>query len=272
MAVDSATLQMRLVNKDRGSEEAGAQAGGLRAIMTAARDGSLFLDDVDDLSPGLQSRLLRLLDQGAAAMSARGPAIRWPRVIAASRVDLRDAVAAGRFREDLYFRLNVIPLQVPPLRERRTDIAVLAHGFLAQFSRLRQNPPVRITGDCLEALTAYPWPGNVRELRNVMERMLSLAEGQEVTVLDLPAELLAVVSAGAASPMAGGMEIFREAKRRTVARFERDYIHHILAEHEGNVTRSAVTAGLNRSAFQRLMRKHGLRSRSYRASLREQRA
>jgi DNA-binding NtrC family response regulator len=272
MAVDSATLQMRVVSKDRDGEESGPQAGGLRAIMTAARDGSLFLDDVEDLSPGLQSRLLRLLDQAAAALSAGGTARRWPRIIAASRCDLRDAVASGRFREDLYFRLNVIPLRVPPLRERRSDIAVLAHGFVAEFSRLRRSPPARITEDCLEALAGYAWPGNVRELRNVMERMLSLADSQEVTVRDIPAELLAVASAGAGAAAAGGVEIFREAKRRTVARFERDYIDHILGEHEGNVTRSAVAAGLNRSAFQRLMRKHGLRSRSYRAGLWEKRA
>jgi DNA-binding NtrC family response regulator len=269
MVVDCATLQMRLVDKGRGRDDSGSQGGGLRAIMTAARDGSVFLDDVDNLSPSLQSRLLRLLDQGSASMASGKGVSRRPRVIAASRSDLRAAVAAGRFREDLYFRLNVIPLRVPPLRERGSDLAVLAHGVLAEFSRLRQDPPVRITEECLDALAGYPWPGNVRELRNVVERMVSLADGKEVTVNDIPSELMANATTGVAALTPGECEIFREAKRRTVVRFERDYIHRILGEHEGNVTRSAEAAGLNRSAFQRLMRKHGLRSRSYRSDLAE---
>ena len=269
MVVDCATLQMRLVDKGRGADDSGPRAGGLRAIMTAARDGSVFLDDVDDLSPSLQSRLLRLLDQATASMASGNQGRSWPRVIAASRGGLRDAVEAGLFREDLYFRLNVIPVRVPPLRERGADLAMLAHGFLAEFARLRQDPPVRITQECLAVLAGYPWPGNVRELRNVVERMLSLADGEEVTVNDIPAELMADVSAGAEASAPGESQIFREAKRRTVVRFERDYIHHLLGEHDGNVTRSAAAAGLNRSAFQRLMRKHGLRSLSYRADLTE---
>ncbi|MCZ6600758.1 MAG: sigma-54 dependent transcriptional regulator [Acidobacteria bacterium] len=264
LALDGTALNTVLGMIGFAGEEEDHDCEGAQSLPANAGAGSLFLDDVDELAPGLQAKLLRFLDHHEAQVAPKqGAGAARPRVIAASREDLQAAVKAGTFREDLYFRLNVIPLRVPSLRERLGDIPVLVQGFLAEFSQLRQEPQKRFSGACLERLASYSWPGNVRELRNVMERMVSLVDGIEVTTTDIPAEILQAVATEKGMPGEARM-VFREAKKHAVGQFEREYLHTLLARHDGNVTRSASVAGLNRSAFQRLMRKYGLRSVSYR--------
>lgn len=264
LALDGPALDTVLDRIGFGGGRENPEHSGAQGLRAHAAGGSLFLDDVDELAPGVQARLLRYLDDhGADVPPEHGGGTAKLRVIAASREDLQVAVKAGLFREDLYFRLNVIPLRVPPLRERLEDIPILVNGLLAEYSRLRQEPPRRFSGACLQRLACYSWPGNVRELRNVMERMVSLADGPEVTTADIPAEILQAAAMEKGVPGESRM-VFREAKKFAVGQFEREYLHTLLARHDGNVTRSASAAGLNRSAFQRLMRKYGLRSASYR--------
>jgi two-component system nitrogen regulation response regulator NtrX len=260
LALDGTALNAVLGMIGFAGEEEDPDREEVQSLPANVGSGSLFLDDVDELAP----RLLRFLDDhGAQVAGKHGPGAIRPRIIAATRGGLQAAVQAGLFREDLYFRLNVIPMRVPALRERLGDIPVLAQGFLAEFSRLRQEAPKRLSGACLQRLASYSWPGNVRELRNVMERMVSLADGSEVTTADIPPEILQAVATMEGLPGEARM-VFREAKKHAVGQFEKEYLHILLARHDGNVTRSASAAGLNRSAFQRLMRKYGLRSTSYR--------
>lgn len=250
----------------QGRELFGTQAGGgqeRRGLLEAAQGGTLFLDEVGELAMPLQARLLRVLEEGQIQGHEGHAGIPVDvRVAAATRQDLVDAVQCGRFREDLYFRLNIIPIHVPALRERREDIPLLAEAFLREFSRAGQHGPSGWSTEAMQRLSAATWPGNVRELRNAVERMISLAPGEEIGAGDVPPEVLISTPSRDISdePVVG----FREAKNKTISCFEREYLHRLLAEHCGNVTRSAQAAGMKRSALQRLMRKHQLMSSSYR--------
>ncbi len=266
--LDCTAMPETLLESELFGYEKGAFTGATArrpGLMESAAGGTLFLDEIGDLSAALQAKLLRVLEERRVRRLGGQELLPVDvRVVAATNVDLPEAIRQGRFREDLYFRLNVIPLRVPPLRERLEDLSELVQGFLEEFAGRRQDPPRRVDPQALAALEAYAWPGNVRELRNVIERLVSLAAGEEITLADLPAEILASAGTGQDRP---GMSGFREAKRRVVDRFERDYLHKLLATHAGNVTRSADASGMNRSAFQRLMRKHRLRSADYRRPL-----
>jgi two-component system nitrogen regulation response regulator NtrX len=217
-----------------------------------ADGGTLFLDEVGDMSLKTQSKVLRTLDEGRfVPVGEEEPIIADARVIAATNKDLEDEISKGNFREDLFYRLNVIPFYVPPLRERKEDIPQLARYFLKEFSHTYNRRPKEIADDALGTLMRYTWPGNVRELRNLIERIVIM--NPAVARLErkhLPT--LVYRDGGRRSP--GEFSSLHEAR----ASYERDYILKKLDENLGNVTRTAEVLGLERSHMYRKMKTLGI--------------
>ena len=217
-----------------------------------ADGGTLFLDEVGDMSLKTQSKVLRTLDEGRFVPVGEDEAIIADvRVIAATNKDLEDEISKGNFREDLFYRLNVIPFYVPPLRERKEDIPQLARHFLKEFSQTYNRRPKEITDDALDALTRYTWPGNVRELRNLIERIVIM----NPAVARLERKHLPTL-------------VYRDGGRKNVTEFsslhearaayERAYILKKLDENLGSVTRTAEVLGLERSHMYRKMKALGI--------------
>ncbi len=217
-----------------------------------ANGGTLFLDEVGDMSLKTQSKVLRTLDEQRFTPVGGDDTITVDvRVIAATNKDLEEEISKGNFREDLFYRLNVIPFYVPPLRERKEDIPMLARYFLKEFSATYGRRPREITDDAIDALMRYSWPGNVRELRNVMERIVIM----NPTALKLDRKHLPplVYRDGSRRPL-GEASTLHQAR----AAYERDYILKKLDENHGNVSRTAEVLGLERSHLYRKMKSLGI--------------
>jgi two-component system, NtrC family, response regulator AtoC len=241
LEVNCAGLGSDLVESELFGHERGAFTGALsqkRGLVEAAHEGTLFLDEIAELPLAVQAELLTFLDSrsfrrvgGTRALTAN------VRIIAATNVDLTEATAKGRFRKDLYYRLSVVPLRVPPLRERRDEIPDLARTVLKELSRRGEGrKQARLSSAVLKALAGYDWPGNVRELRNVLERMVILARGGALELEHLPAELRAP-SALPTGP--------------SLADMERAHITRVLSDAGGNRTRAAEMLGISRSTLKR---------------------
>jgi DNA-binding NtrC family response regulator len=210
-----------------------------------ADGGTLFLDEIANLSMAQQAKLLRVLQEGEFERVGSSRSRRVDvRIIAATNADVRAEVAAGRFREDLFFRLNTVEIHLPPLRERRDDIPLLAAHFLKQFAARYRRPVTGFATDGMRALLAYSWPGNVRELGHAIERATLLAEGDAVTAADL--NFRAVTDA---APKLDEMSL---------EEVERALITKALARHDGNVSLAAQALGLSRSALYRRLQRHGI--------------
>jgi len=214
--------------------------------------GTLFLDEVGDMSLKTQSKVLRTLDEGRFAPVGEDEAITVDaRVIAATNKDLEDEISRGNFREDLFYRLNVIPFYVPPLRERKEDIRLLAKHFLREFSQTYNRRSKEMTDDALDALMRYTWPGNVRELRNLIERMVIM----NPTLAKLERKHLpSLIYRDGGRRNLGEFSSLHEAR----ASYERDYILKKLGENQGNVARTAEVLGLERSHMYRKMKTLGI--------------
>ena len=269
--VDCASLPENLLESELFGHEKGAFTGAIRAkpgLMEVASGGTLFLDEIGDLPVSLQVKLLRALQErqirrvgGTALLDVD------VRVVSATNRHLREAVAAGQFREELYYRVNVIEIPLPPLRDRAGDIRLLAHSFLKRYGQGRVNGFDDAT---MAALEGYAWPGNVRELQNIVERACALAEGDTITRRDLPQHLLGgqapVGGATDASPaiptqLAGTAGLgLKEAKDRWMAVLEASYLRELLDRHDGNISAAAKAAGIDRKTFHRLVTKHKIRS------------
>jgi two-component system nitrogen regulation response regulator NtrX len=226
-----------------------------RGTFERADGGTLFLDEVGDMSLKTQARVLRALDeQRFLPVGATHPIHVDVRVIAATNKDLEEEIARGNFREDLFYRLNVIPFFVPPLRDRKEDIPLLVKEFLQEFGTQYGRPHVEMHPDALESLRQYNWPGNVRELRNLVERVLILnPKSQRIERKHLPA-LVARDTARAASSRGEEFSTLLEAREA----YERDFILKKLDECHGNVSRTAEALGLERSHLYRKMRALGI--------------
>ncbi len=231
-------------------------------LIREAEGGTLFLDEIDALPYNAQVKLLRFLqDKQYRPVGANAVCCADVRVFAASNRALAGLAAQGSFRQDLYFRLNVITLRLPPLRDRRDDIAPLAQHFLQAAARQWQRAPATLSCAALAKLLAHPWPGNVRELKNVMDRATMLKAGGVLGAEDIDLDDDRAPLVSSASP-----ESFRAAKERLVENFERAYIEQLLAESGGNVTHAARAAQKNRRAFFELMRKYRIEPERYRLS------
>ncbi|WP_242392495.1 sigma-54-dependent transcriptional regulator [Anaeromyxobacter oryzisoli] len=235
-------------------------AGAKLGLFEEAEGGTIFLDEVGELPLPAQVKLNRALqEREIRRVGDTHPVKIDVRVIAATHRDLREEVKAGRFREDLFYRLNVFPVILPALRERAEDIPLLAAHFLEKHAHALRRELAGVEPEALERLAGYAWPGNVRELENAVERAVAVAAGPQVGVQDLPPEV-AAAPAAAPEPAALAKLPYREAVEQARDRISREYLVALLAEFGGNVTRAAERAGMERESLHRLLRKYGLRS------------
>jgi DNA-binding NtrC family response regulator len=230
--------------------------------FSLAHGGTIFLDEIGDMSPTLQVKLLRVLqDRTFEPVGSSHPVKVDVRVIAATNQKLDVAIREKRFREDLYYRLNVIPIELPPLRERRDDVPLLAAHFLRHAAEEKKLGPCTLAPDALEVLTRHDWPGNVRELENLIERCVVLRGSGEITARDLPPELTGAGPGPAAA--APGGEPPRPAQTGTafhevVDRFEAELILRALEQTHWNKNQAARLLGLNRTTLLEKIKKKGL--------------
>src|SRR6266436_792934 len=224
------------------------------ALSQELVESELFGDEKGDMPLETQAKLLRASQEKEFERVGGNLPIRVDvRLIAATNQDLESAVRAGRFREDLYYRLRVVELAIPPLAERREDIPLLIDHFLREAAARFGRDPKPLTGEALRACVAHEWRGNVRELRSAVEQALLLAPGPEITAADLFGR--PVEAAPAAAPLPAS---FREAKDRMVENFERDFLRQALRRHGGNITKAAEEVGMHRQNLQQKMRELGL--------------
>ncbi|HEY1556573.1 MAG TPA: sigma-54 dependent transcriptional regulator [Kofleriaceae bacterium] len=232
-------------------------------VFVEADRGTLFLDEIGDMPLAVQARLLRVLQEGEVRpVGGSGTRTVDVRVIAASHVDLDEAVAEQRFRQDLFYRLNVVTLRVPSLRERQGDLPLLAAHFLHKHGGAK---PPSLSPESLDALTAYDWPGNVRELENAVLHAIALGQGEAIGPEALPASIARRAGARAAASSGGGAgddvdldQPLTEAKRRATLGFERRYLVRVMERAKGSVSEGARLAGLDRTNFRRLLQRHAL--------------
>jgi two-component system response regulator HydG len=257
VAINCGALTETLLESELFGHEKGAFTGAdsrRRGLFEEASGGTIFLDEVGELSPSTQVRLLRVLQERhirpVGSNQARPVDVR---VIAATNRDLDLEVREKRFREDLYYRLNVVSIELPPLRSRGDDLLLLAHHLMAKHSGQLNKSVHRLAPEALEALRAYDWPGNVRELENAIERAVILTVADTIQREALPPQLRAGTPRTKVRP--NSEMPFAEAKTR----FERQYLEQILEESAGNLSLAARRAGMDRSNFRRLLDRHGVR-------------
>ncbi|HSM94139.1 MAG TPA: sigma-54 dependent transcriptional regulator [Anaeromyxobacteraceae bacterium] len=235
-------------------------AGPKPGLFEAAEGGTLFLDEIGELPLAVQVKLNRALqEKEIRRVGDVRPVAVDVRVIAATHRDLRAEVQAGRFREDLFYRVHVFPVRLPALRDRREDVPLLAAHFLAKHANALRRELAGFEPEALQALGAWAWPGNVRELENAVERAVALARGPAVTLGDLPPEITGG-EAGAVPPERLAKMAYREAVDQARDRVSREYLTALLQEFEGNVTRAAERAGMERESLHRLLKRYGVRS------------
>jgi DNA-binding NtrC family response regulator len=263
VAVNCAALPENLIESELFGYERGAFTGAAqqkKGKFELANGGTLFLDEIGDMNPVTQAKVLRALENRTIERLGGSQSIPVDvRVISATHRDLPAEIAAGKFREDLFYRLRVITIDLPALRAHKEDIPVLAESFL-QLHGKRLNRNMQLTRDAYAALERYDWPGNVRELKNAIERSMVLTQGNQIDVKDLPEEVAtgkAITAKENNGHVDSGMNErdFREAKRK----FEVAWITKQLASHRWNVSRTAATIGLHRQSLQEKLRELGIR-------------
>ncbi len=238
--------------------------GDKAGLFEEASGGTLFLDEVGELPLQTQVKLNRALQEKEIRRVGDNRAVKVDvRVIAATHRDLRDEVKAGRFRDDLFYRLHVFPVRLPPLRERKEDIPLLAAHFLEKHARAFRREVEGIDPDALRALAGYPWPGNVRELENAVERAVAVSRGRQVSLGDLPPEVKGLQGGSLPAEDLAKMP-FRDAVELARDRISRDYLVALLREFGGNVTQAAARAGMERESLHRLLKRYGIRSDDFR--------
>jgi two-component system response regulator AtoC len=260
--VDCAALPDALLESELFGHERGAFTGADRTkpgMIEIADRGTLFLDEIGELPQALQSKLLRALQERQIRRVGGTKFLNVDvRLVSATNRDTAELVRKGEFRDDLFYRVNVITITLPPLRERAGDVALLAHHFLQRYGRNREHPLAGIEPEAIACLEAHAWPGNVRELQNVIERACALADGPMIRVRDLPDHVRgrgrpAPVVPGQAMPLAQAREAWLQA-------FAQGYLTDLLQRHGGNISRAAKTAGIDRKTLHRLMAKHGIKA------------
>jgi DNA-binding NtrC family response regulator len=255
--VNCGAIPVDLVENELFGHEKGAFTGATESrtgLIAEAEGGTVFLDEIDCLPLAAQVKLLRFLQEkeyrplGTKKMKKADV-----RLLAAMNMDVQEAVAGGKLRQDLYYRLNVIPLIIPPLRERREDIPLLACHFLEKYAVQFNKPLADFTPEAMQLLQIYDWPGNVRELEHIVERAVVLSESRVIQAKD-------VVLPTSESEL---QESFHDAKLKMIAAFEKMYIERLLLAHHGNISQAARAAQKNRRAFWELVRKHQIEVESF---------
>ena len=263
VTVNCTALTPSLMESELFGHKRGAFTGAVAdkaGLFEKADGGTVFLDEVGDMPPEMQGKLLRVLQAGE--VKPVGDVVTRKvrvRVIAATNRDLEKALAAGEFREDLFYRFNAFTVVLPPLRERSEDIPVLAYHFLRKAEAKVNKKVDRFSPEALDLLRRYAWPGNLRELENIIERAVVLSESQQVDVAHLPLYL----------QESGGIQVttkegFTQAKERVIAMFEREAVGRFLEEARGNISVAAQRAGITRRNFHRLLSKYSINRKNYR--------
>jgi two-component system response regulator AtoC len=254
VAVNCAALPESILESELFGHEKGAFTGAVgikRGLFEEANGGTLFLDEIGEISPKMQVQLLRVLQEGEIRRVGASDTIKVDvRVVAATNRDLKTELAAGRFREDLFFRLQVVTVRVPPLRERRGDIALLVRHFIARHAERLQRPAPRVAPEVIDVLEAYEFPGNVRELSHIVERAMLIAREGVITVADLPVEVARAWQATAGAHTGAGASLADDWP--TLAVLERRYIDRVLSRTGGNKTRAAEVLGIDRRTLNRM--------------------
>ncbi|HLK87144.1 MAG TPA: sigma-54 dependent transcriptional regulator [Candidatus Binataceae bacterium] len=259
--VDCASLPENLLEAELFGYEKGAFTGAAHTkpgLMELANRGTLFFDEIAELPMNLQPKLLRALQERRHRRLGGTRIVEFDvRVVSATNRDLRAQVAQRLFRQDLFYRLNVVPLHLPPLRMRDKDVVLLANHFLQQCSRKNLSAPKRFAPEVLGLFEHCPWPGNVRELQNVVEYSCAVARTETITLQDLPAELQMYDPQTIDEPPSLPAPTFKLAK----ARFEAGYVAELLKRHDNNVSQAAKAAGVDRKTFYALLQKHHISPR-----------
>lgn len=251
--VNCGALPEHLVESEIFGHKRGAFTGAAAdqsGLIHEAEGGTLFLDEIDGLTPQAQVKLLRFLQDGEyRPVGSQQIAHANIRIVAAANCDFTQLLRDGKFREDLFYRLNVLALTLPPLRERRGDIVLLADHILNSQAAIMKMPPKKLSLGALNRLLGHSWPGNVRELENVLTRAIVLCDRDTIEIADL-----SLPDDGVAEEN----QSFQTTKWRVIHRFERDFLETTLRAHHGNITQAARAVKKNRRAFWELLRKHGL--------------
>ncbi len=266
VAVDCGAIAPTLIISELFGHVRGAFTGAVadrEGLLQAADGGTLFLDEVSNLPLDLQATLLRVIEERQVRPVGASDAVDVDvRYVAATNRQLRGLVDQGKFREDLFYRFNVFPIHVPPLRQRRQDIPLLARHFLSMFAARMHKRIQDFTTEAMDALTQYDWPGNVRELSNVVERLVILCPGDRIGQAHLR-ESMNVSGAAAAPPQTveelNGLK--KKLREEAIAEVERAFLLEALRRADYNVTKAAEQTGMQRTQFQALLKKHGLRLR-----------
>jgi DNA-binding NtrC family response regulator len=264
VAVNCAALPDTLIESELFGHEKGAFTGASeqrKGKFELAHGGTLFLDEIGDMNPLTQAKVLRAIEERRIERLGGSASIACDvRLISATHKDLSTEVEAGHFRQDLFYRLKVVTLDIPPLRQHREDLPLLIQSFVSMFAARHKKPDLSLSSEALERLSEHLWPGNVRELRNVIEGCVVLNRSGTIQASDLPVEVRLPVRAGSLNvSVAAGAQSFldlpyKEAKRK----FEVDYIAARLQENNGNVSRTAVQIGLHRQSLQQKLRELGI--------------
>ncbi len=254
MAINCGALPESFLEREQFGHERGSFTGATgtkHGVFEEAKGGTLFLDEIGEISPKMQVQLLRVLQESEIRRVGAAETIKVDvRVVAATNRDLKNEVAAGRFREDLLFRLQVVTVVVPPLRERRGDIPILIRHFIGRHAERLGRPPVRVAPEVFEMLESYAFPGNVRELSHLIERATLLAREGVITGSDLPPEVTRSWTEHA-SGKTGGLGSLAD-DWPTLAVLERRYIDRVLSRTGGNKTRGAEVLGIDRRTLNRM--------------------
>jgi len=252
VAVDCGSLTDTLLESELFGYARGAFTGAVgekKGLFEEASGGTIFLDEIGDIGAPMQAKLLRVLQEYEIKRVGGQEWIKVDvRVVAATNRNLEELVRRGSFREDLFYRLKVVTITLPPLRERREDVPLLAEHFLRRYAERNQKPISHLTDEAMVLLMDYPWPGNIRELEHCIERAVALASGTVLTPEDLAPELRSTVEA----TLHRGSPTLEEVKRR--------YLAHVLAETGGNISRAATILGVDRRSLYRMLRRYGLRA------------
>jgi two-component system response regulator PilR (NtrC family) len=260
-AIPDALLESELFGHERGAFT-GADARRI-GLVEFADGGTLFLDEIGELPLPLQAKLLRVLqERRVRRVGARQENAVDVRVVAATARGIDAMVERGEFRRDLFYRINVVRIDLPPLRQRGDDIGLLAEAFANRAAQEMGRAALGLTGDAYQVLRGYAWPGNVRELQNVIRRAVAMTRGPRAGVEDLPDEIVA--AAGRGHEAEGAAVGFFAQRAEHVARFERQYLSDLLARHLGDVTAAAREARLPRGTLYRLMKTNGLDGATFR--------
>jgi len=267
MAINCAALPDHLLESELFGHEKGSFTGAdqqRRGLLEVASGGTFFLDEISEMSMELQAKLLRVIqERKIRRVGGEGEIpidVRW---VSATNRDPEQAVREGALRQDLLYRLNVVPVKLPPLRHRREDIPALAQHFLRRYAQDYDRDNLRFSADAMRVLSDYEWPGNVRELQNMIERVVSLClPGQEIFAEDLPEELsVRGVVNGRGAPSYSAELPFHDAKTDAITVFEKEYLSDLLRRHNGNISQAARTAGIDRKTIHRMLAKYQLEGR-----------